>query len=212
MFTKKNTKSKILTEARNLFNEMGYSNVTIRMIALQLKMSSGNLNYHFKTREDILEALYFEMVETFDARIEQLGEHEITLETIAQDMYKSLDRMIAYRFFWTDLYNLLRSNEKIKAHFEGVYSSRYKGYEFLFEYLHQKGIIRDFEFTSERQFLIERMIGFSNTWLYNSFIYDITVDDNYIRHQTTNLLMMLYPYFTDFGKKQYGELKLGDLM
>ena len=89
-----------------------------RIILILSLNASGNLNYHFKTREDILEALYFEMVETFDARIEQLREHEITLKTIAQDMYKSLDRMIAYRFFRTDLYNLLRSNEKIKAHFE----------------------------------------------------------------------------------------------
>jgi AcrR family transcriptional regulator len=42
------------------------------MIALELNMSSGNLNYHFKKREDIFEALYFEMVLEFDERIESL--------------------------------------------------------------------------------------------------------------------------------------------
>ena len=48
------------------------------MIAVELKISSGNLNYHFKNREDVLEALYFEMVSEFDSRVNQLGETEIS--------------------------------------------------------------------------------------------------------------------------------------
>jgi AcrR family transcriptional regulator len=204
----KNTKSKILTTARLLFNDLGYNSVTIRMIALELQISSGNLNYHFKTREDILEALYFEMVEEFDKRIGQLGKQEITLQTVKQDIYQSLKRMIDYRFIWTDLYNLLRLNKAIKKHFEDVYSKRFEGYEFLIKYLGDKGLLKDFEFTSERQFLIERMIGFSNTWLYNSFIYEIEIDDKYIEHQANNLLTMIYPYLTDLGKDYFKKIKI----
>lgn len=201
-----NTKTKILKTARLLFNDFGFGNVTIRMIALELQMSSGNLNYHFKTREDILEALYFEMVEEFDNRIGQLGDQEITLQTMAQDIHQSLKRMIDYRFFWTDLYNLLRLNKAIKEHFEGVYSKRFEGYEFLLKCLADKGLLRDFEFTAERKFFIERMIGFSNTWLYNSFIYDIEIDDAYLHHQTNNLVAMMYPYLTDLGKNHFKEM------
>lgn len=204
----KNTKTKILAKARSLFNDLGFSNVTIRMIALELQISSGNLNYHFNTREEILEALYFEMVQEFDNRIEQLGDREITFQNMKQDIYQSLKRMIQYRFIWTDLYNLLRLNKAIKKHFEGVYSKRFEGYEFLFNNLIDKGLLRDFESTSERQFLIERMIGFSNTWIYNSFIYDIAIDDNYLNHQTHNLLAMIYPYLTDVGKVHFKKLKL----
>ena len=65
-------KKLILEAARTLFNERGYSQVTIRMIAVKLNMSSGNLNYHYKKREDIFEALYFEMVSEFDERIKYL--------------------------------------------------------------------------------------------------------------------------------------------
>ena len=65
-------KKLILDTAKALFNEKGYHNVTIRMIALKMNMSSGNLNYHFKKREDIFEALYFEMVSEFDERIDLL--------------------------------------------------------------------------------------------------------------------------------------------
>ena len=58
-------KAKILTTARALFNKEGFSNVTIRMIAQGLEISSGNLTYHYQKREDIFEALYFEMVSEF---------------------------------------------------------------------------------------------------------------------------------------------------
>lgn len=197
------TKTRILTAARLLFNDYGFSNVTIRMIAIELQMSSGNLNYHFKTREDLLEALYFEMVKEFDSRIEQLAVQEISFQTIKQDIYQSLKRMVDYRFFWTDLYNLLKLNKSIRVHFEAVYLKRFEGYEFLMKYLTDKGLLRPFEFTSERQFLIERMIGFSNTWLYNSRIYEIDINDNYLNHQTNNLLAMMYPYLTDLGKTHY---------
>lgn len=196
----KNTKEKILATALTLFNKFGYAHVTIRMIALELDMSPGNLNYHFKTREDILEALYFEMVEAFDSRIDDLGKQEITLPGVQQDIYLSLKRMVAYRFFWTDLYSLLRASEVIKSHFEAVYQRRFDGYTYLLNHLFEKGLLHAFEFPAERQLLIERMIGFSNTWLYNSRIYAIQPDDGFIQHQANSLLAMLYPYFTAQGK------------
>ena len=79
----KNTRQKILDTSRNLFNDLGYSQVTIRMIASKLNMSSGNLNYHFRKREDILEALYFEMVQVFDERVQTLDSKQISLKLMA---------------------------------------------------------------------------------------------------------------------------------
>mgnify|MGYP001791312337 CR=1 FL=1 len=197
------TKKRILSVSRVMFNEKGYSNVTIRMIALQLNMSSGNLNYHFKKREDILEALYFEMVEVFDDRVKNISSTEISLETIKNDIIESLFRMIEYRFFWTDLYNILRLNEKLKKHFLNAYQERFNGYKYLFKDIQEKGILDSFRFESERDFLIERMIDYSNTWLYNSLIYEIEINKGYVASRSENLMGMLYPYLTDLGKSQY---------
>ncbi|QKX06172.1 TetR/AcrR family transcriptional regulator [Aquimarina sp. TRL1] len=201
-----NTKAKILSVSRDLFNEKGFSNVTIRMIALKLNMSSGNLNYHFKKREDILETLYFEMVENFDNRVKELGTREISLQTIKEDVVESLNRMFENRFFWTDLYYLVRLNEKIRNHFLNVYRKRFNGYKYLFEDLKGKGVLRNFEFEKESDFLIERMLGYSNTWLYNSFIYEVQINKDYIESISENLLGMLYPYLTDLGRSQYNIL------
>ena len=129
------TKKNILDTARRLFNDLGYSNVTIRMVANELNMSSGNLNYHCRKREDILEALYFEMVEVFDARVKALDDKIISLKYIQTTVESSMIRMIDYRFFWTDLYFLLKSNQKIRTHFEEAKMERTAGYTFLFNFL-----------------------------------------------------------------------------
>ena len=200
------TKKRILTASRELFNEKGFSDVTIRMIASALGMSSGNLNYHYKKREDILEALYFEMVEVFDERIRQLGKREISLPMVKEDIINSLKRMIDYRFIWTDLYNLLRLNAKIKEHFMTVYHERTKGSSYLFEVLKTQGILKDFQFEKEADFLIDRMITYSNTWLYNSFIYEEEINESYVEGHAEKLMGMLYPYLSEEGKSQYKEL------
>ena len=200
------TKSRILDASRQLFNKKGFSDVTIRMIAAELSMSSGNLNYHYKKREDILEALYFEMVEVFDKRVEDLGNKPISLIMVKEDVISSLKRMIDYRFFWTDLYNLLRLNHKIKEHFLKVYDERKNGTRYLFEVLQSMNLMNEFKFNKESDFLIERMITYSNTWLYNSFIYDVEINEKYVESHAEKLIGMLYPYFTEKGKNQFKAL------
>lgn len=201
------TKSRILNASRQLFNKKGFSDVTIRMIAAELNMSSGNLNYHYKKREDILEALYFEMVAVFDQRIEDLGKKRpISLMMVKEDVISSLKRMIDYRFFWTDLYNLLRLNKKIKEHFLKVYEERKNGTRYLFEVLKSMNLMNEFKFNKESDFLIEGMITYSNTWLYNSFIYDVEINEKYVESNAEKLIGMLYPYLTENGKSQYRDL------
>lgn len=200
----KKTKRNILDTSRRLFNDLGYSHVTIRMIASELNMSSGNLNYHFRKREDILEALYFEMVEVFDSRVKELSDKAISLKYVQKTVESSMDRMIDYRFFWTDLYFLLKSNKKIRTHFEQARIERQNGYRFLFDFLINANILKKPSFTEEHSILIERMIDYSNTWLYASLLYRIKSNSvDVIKDFSFRLLSMIYPYLTDEGQKKF---------
>ena len=203
----KNTKHRILNTSRQLFNKLGYSQVTIRMIALELKMSSGNLNYHFKKREEILEALYFEMVEVFDKRVEELEDQPLSLEFMKVNIQISMQRMVQYRFFWTDLYNLLKSNEIINAHFESVKKERESGYLFLFKKFINQDILKKSSYSNEYLLLIERMVNFSNVWIYASSLYDSKImNDVTIERASFHLLSMMYPYLTSRGKREVRNL------
>lgn len=197
------TKQRILQAALDLFNEFGYQQVTIRMIALKLKMSSGNLNYHFKKREDILEALYFKMVIDFDQRIENLPETDISFDQIIGDIRLSMERMIQYKFIWTDLYTILKVNEKIFDHFSTVYNNRIEGTLFLFKRLGEMGMMRTAVIPREYEMLSERMINFGDTWIYSSEVYRIKNSQEHVESQSRAMLAMIYPYLTPKGATEY---------
>ena len=199
-------KDLILDTSRQLFNDKGFYQVTIRMIANQLKMSSGNLNYHFKKREAIFESLYFEMVTEFDKRITKLPQTEISMRQIHQDMLSSMQQMVHYTFFWTDLYQLLQISSKVNAHFQEVYLQRINGCLFLFKQMQSRGLLNEIDSEKEAQYLAQRMVQYGNTWLYSSKLYVSEIKNEEIAHYANTLLSFLLPYFTPKGKKEFEKL------
>ncbi|MDO4493663.1 MAG: helix-turn-helix domain-containing protein [Clostridia bacterium] len=86
------TKEKILTVSRGLFNRYGYRNVTMRRIAEEAGISPGNLTYYFPHKTDIVTALmdrsfgetYFETpIATLEDLLEQFRRMLVTIETNA---------------------------------------------------------------------------------------------------------------------------------
>lgn len=198
---KNNTKNNIINKARALFNQHGFGQVTLRMIANELSMSCGNLNYHFKKREDILEVLYFEMAEVFDKRIESLTETELSIVHLYKEVETSMERMYIYRFFWTDIYNILRINPTIKEHFQSVYEQRIQGCLFLFQAFQAEGLLQAEKYKKEQQQLAEQLIHFGNTWWYGTALYAPNLTEN-IRKGANQYLAILYPYLTHKGQEE----------
>ena len=56
-----NTKERILEVAIQEFNQKGYGAVSLQELAQQLGISRGNLTYHFKTKDALLEAIADQM-------------------------------------------------------------------------------------------------------------------------------------------------------
>lgn len=52
-----NIKQSIIDTARQLFNEKGFHDTSMRDIAAALHISVGNLTYHYKKKEDLIEAI-----------------------------------------------------------------------------------------------------------------------------------------------------------
>ena len=199
----KNTKEKIQDAAQLLFNQHGYFNVTIRMIAQELNMSSGNLNYHFKTRKELLKKLYFDMVAVFDKRVDNIHEQNLSLQFVSDSMETSMERMVAYKFFWTDLDGILREDEEIKMHFHKAYQRRLDGSKFLFQTLITKKKMRLPLFEKEYDFLAIRMINFSDAWLNTLALYRKKKIAESVSNQRDILFGMLLPYLTKKGQREF---------
>lgn len=199
----KNTKEKIQDTAQLLFNKHGYFNVTIRMIAQELNMSSGNLNYHFKTRKELLKKLYFDMVAVFDKRVDNIHEQNLSLQFVSDSMETSMERMFAYKFFWTDLDGILREDDEIKMHFHKAYQRRLEGSKFLFQTLITEKKMRLPLFEKEYDFLAIRMINFSDAWLNTLALYRKRKIAESVNNQRDILFGMLFPYLTKKGQREF---------
>jgi AcrR family transcriptional regulator len=59
------TKKRIIESAITLFNDKGIANVRLTQISDEAGISVGNLAYHFKNKEAIVEAVYSQLIEEF---------------------------------------------------------------------------------------------------------------------------------------------------
>lgn len=129
---------------------------------------------------------------------------QVSLLSIRDDMYLSMVRMRAYHFFWVNLFQILRTNEEIRDHFETACVNRENGYRMLFGKLLEDHLVLPESFKGEYSCLIERLIDFSNTWIYASHLYqDRILDERFIQDRSMTLLSMLFPYLTKTGQKAY---------
>lgn len=102
------TPERILHCALELFNEHGEPNVTTLDIANELDISPGNLYYHFRGKEALLEELLADFIgKTYD--LLHLKKPTETLEPEDYWLFLHLlfEAIIAYRFLFQDLSNLM---------------------------------------------------------------------------------------------------------
>jgi len=90
---KKDTRQLILDTAKRLFNERGYNGVSLKDIADELSISKGNLTYHFRKKEEIMETLVLDTPKKpFPSTVSTLKE----LDDIFTDMQKILQEHSYY--------------------------------------------------------------------------------------------------------------------
>lgn len=116
------TKDRILQISLQLFNERGERSVTTNHIAAELRISPGNLYYHFRNKQEIIK----ELAQQYQSE---------TLEMLALPTDRPLNandkisyfqvlsnQLWAYRFIHRDVYHLVENNEdfrKIYPRFAG---------------------------------------------------------------------------------------------
>ncbi|MEM9546884.1 MAG: TetR/AcrR family transcriptional regulator [Bacteroidota bacterium] len=108
-----NTKRKILNASINLFNEYGIANVRLQQIANEIGISPGNLAYHFRNKEAIIEVineeLYIEVAEI-------LSTYRIfpNLMDFDNQLTKYFNFIKKYPFYFLDLVEIERHYPKIR--------------------------------------------------------------------------------------------------
>jgi AcrR family transcriptional regulator len=104
-------KLEILESARKLFNESNTQAITTNHIAKSMRISVGNLHYHYSNREEIIRLLYQNMREEMTLSIEALPQ---TLKELSNHQKMLIGIQWEYRFFFREMLFLFARDSILK--------------------------------------------------------------------------------------------------
>lgn len=163
------SKKKIKKYALDLFNEKDTFSITTNHIALCAKISTGNLYYHYKNKEDIIIDIYEEMIEKFENlnSFEKILNSQNPLEELSKmyDLY--LDIFWDYRFLMRDSSVLLSTLPKFKEIFIQRQNLRISEIKMLIEYFISKDIFKQM---SEDEILLSAKLNWFISTYWQNFI------------------------------------------
>ena len=158
------TKKKIEKQALELFNENDTISITTNHIAKFAKISSGNLYYHYKNKEEIIIDIYQDMIEKFEElnSFEKILNSKEPLKELSSlyDLY--LDIFWEYRFIMRDSSVLISTLPKLKEIFIQRQNIRIFQIKGLIEYFISKEIFR--QMTEDEILLCAKLNWFISTY------------------------------------------------
>lgn len=199
----KKTPRRIIETALKLFNSNGLSQVTLRTIAQEMGISQGNLNYHFKKREDIIESLYFSLVAEIEESLLGMNDNQVSLHSLFQFSQGLTQLFYRYRFILMDFSQVMRENKKIREHFVVLMDKRAHEFDEIFKSLIQSGIIRTEEFENEYVNLYQRIQILGDFWMSSAVIKHGIISSNVAKEYGKLIAEFIYPYLTKKGKQEW---------
>lgn len=137
------TKEKIKKAAIELFNTKETISITTNHIAKEAGISSGNLYYHYKNKEEIIRDIYSDMSAYFESfnSFEQILLSENPLREMSEMFDKYGDMFWEYRFLMRDSALLMALDSELKSMFAKNQEKRILQIEGLLKYLISQEIL-----------------------------------------------------------------------
>jgi hypothetical protein len=199
----KKTREIILDTSLELFNSFGLSQVALRTIAKKMGISQGNLNYHFKKRDDIIEGLYFQLVKNIDSSMSSMQESKNPFQLLVSISETIMFNFHEYRFFLLDFTQIMRENKKIKKHYSELTIQREEQFSMLFNLLIKEGLMRKEILPNEYKNLYKRFQILGDFWISDAEILNSNITKKTILTYSVILIQAIFPYLTIMGQKEY---------
>lgn len=149
---KKDTRQIILDTAKRLFNERGYNGVSLKDIADEIGISKGNLTYHFRKKEDIMESLLLNEPKSRPLSTATTLEE---LDCIFTDMQKKLQEHSYYFLHHAQLSDV---SPKISQTQNYAYKEIVSIFQNAFTDLYAAGFIKEAGFQNEYDHIIDMLL------------------------------------------------------
>lgn len=157
-----NTRERILQTSLALFNAQGLAAVSTHRIAAELEISPGNLHYHFKAKQLIVERLFRRFEESL-ALLNASVDNVRAIDDLWLSLHLRFEAIDAYRFVYRDMAFLSSEYPALGQRAQALTAQNLLAAKSLCETLVAAGVI---EATAEEaQMLALQMVFTTTCWL-----------------------------------------------
>jgi AcrR family transcriptional regulator len=200
-------KAQILEAARELFNQQGLMNVTLREIAQNLNRAYGNITYHFANKETLVEDLYHQYHEKLQSLNSTFPQNENLLATLLHAPRHTYALSCQYTFFFVDYVELQRHFPVLSAQIHHDNQQRKAHFLQLLQLLQMQGYLREDQTTEDLHFLME-CSGILRTHLFIGQQFKHQAKEEAEQEYLSQTNALLKPYLTPAGLQVYGDFQL----
>jgi len=191
----KQTRQRILDSALTMFNALGEPNVTTNHIADELEISPGNLYYHFRNKDDIIEQLFARFEERMDAALAAPQGRLPGLEDIWLQLHMVFECIWDYRFLHRDLVEILSRNRRLRLRFARILRRANEQAHTVMRGLVQAGIMRASK--DELAATATNVLVIATFWLNYAAARGDKDEHAAIRDGIVQVMMLLAPFLRD---------------
>ena len=189
------TRQRILDTSLAMFNTQGEPNVTTNHIADELEISPGNLYYHFRNKDDIIEQLFARYDERMDNALAAPSGRLPELEDIWLQLHLVFECIWDYRFLYRDLVEILSRNRRMRLRFARILKRADERAHLVMRGLSQAGIMR--ASADELNAAATNVLVLSTFWLNYSAARGDRDEQVAIRQGIIQVMMLLAPFLRD---------------
>lgn len=198
------TKDNIITQSIALFNKHGFANVSMKDIADALKISPGNLTYHFKKKEDLLLAIYQQLSGELSELASSINELP-GIANIHAMLVPLMDLNLKYRFFYVDMLHLVREFPSIDKLNKANIKTQISAIKAVIDYSVESGNMLPEQRKGQYAVLAHTCWMLFHFWLQQQLI---TGNKGSYHDQARFAIWNLaYPLFTEKGKRNFENVK-----
>ena len=189
------TRQRILDASLSMFNAQGEPNVTTNHIADELEISPGNLYYHFRNKDDIIEQLFARYEERMDAALAAPQGRLPGLEDIWLQLHLVFECIWDYRFLYRDLVDILSRNRRLRMRFARILKRADEQAHRVMRGLVQAGVMR--ASAAELDAAATNILVIATFWLNYASARGDKDEQASIRDGIVQVMMLIAPFLRD---------------
>jgi AcrR family transcriptional regulator len=203
---KRRTRERILEVSHRLFNDFGEPNVTTSMIGDEMNISPGNLYYHFRNKDEIVNAIFGDFEREMDNLLATPVRRSISVEDAWLFLHLVFELIWKYRFIYRDLNDLLSRNRIVETHFRRILEDSRGVARRLALGMRESGELAAGD--GEIEALSENMVLIATYWLSYEYVKNPRkpIDGQAMGRGAYHAMSMVAPYLAGDARLLFGRL------